>query len=517
MAAQVKNSRKGSPSKPVPEKRVPELPTGSASPLRVQYVPIGQLEAYEKNPRQHSAEQIDKIAASIKEFGWSSPIVVDGTFGIVAGHGRHIAAQQLGMDKVPIVQLKHLTQEQRRALVIAENQLALGSSWNMELLSSELHELRNEGFDPGLLGFDDTELAKLIVGTNGSADQAAEVPDREMTPAEKELMAQAWRFLAKEWIGMLRSHKARGFVSSSFTTSALLVYFLRARFFNDQIPSACTLAYNPHRVECAGHVGSIIDGLQLVLEDEKAIERLWFVTGGRPRFDAMVTGTLPFLSTRLPGEFPAHLARDLYDEHVPAGGTVLDPCHGWGGRMLGFLLSTKAANYIGFDTDPDTVDGVRAMFSDLLPFAAGNKSSDTQCMPFEDANIEDAAVDFALTSPPYFNTEKYGGEKSSWRRYKSLEEWVEGFYKPLLTKTARALRKEGVFALQIGSQRYELERIAKEIAAGCGLDYETTRATDMRSLDREHPEDGEVLVMLRKSGSRKKRAADAAAKYGRVM
>jgi ParB-like nuclease family protein len=520
MATEAKKPRRGSSTKAPPDKRIPELPNGSGSALRVQYVPTARLASYEKNPRQHSAEQIDAIAASIKEFGWSSPIVVDGDYGIVAGHGRHAAAQQLAMEKVPVVQLKHLTPEQRRALVIAENQLALGSSWNMGLLSSELQELRGGGFDLGLLGFDDAELAKLVAdGSDGGTGQVAEKPDREMTSDEKELMAVAWRALAKEWIGLLRSYKERGYVSTSFTKSALQVHFLRARFFGDAIPSACTLAYNPHRVEVAGHVGSIIDGLQLVLDDEKAVERLWFVTGGRPRFDAMVTGTLPFLSMRLPGEFPALLARDLYDEHVPAGGTVLDPCHGWGGRMLGFLLSEKAAHYIGFDTDKKTLDGVQTMFRDLEPFAAGSKTFKTLCVPFEEAKLDKASVDFALTSPPYFNTEKYGGELSSWRRYETLEAWVAGFYKPLLTKTASALRPDGVFALQIGSQRYDLESIAKEIAAGCGLTYEETRATDMRSLDREHPEDGEVLVMLRKSegAKKKKSSADAAVKYGRVM
>jgi ParB/RepB/Spo0J family partition protein len=130
MAAEAKKSRRGIPTKPTHQKRFPELPSGSDAALKVQYVPTARLEGYGKNPRQHSAEQIDAIAASIKEFGWSSPIVVDGNYGIVAGHGRHAAARQLGMEKVPVVQLKHLTPEQRRALVIADNQLTLISRWN---------------------------------------------------------------------------------------------------------------------------------------------------------------------------------------------------------------------------------------------------------------------------------------------------------------------------------------------------------------------------------------------------
>lgn len=144
--------------------------------LQVEYVPLGQLKPYERNPRQHSPTQIDAIAASITAFGWSSPIVVDGSYGIVAGHGRHMAAEALGMATVPVVQLKHLTDQQRRALVIAENQIALSGGWNAELLSGELVELRADGFDLALLGFDESELFAL------TADKPVEGADPESTP-----------------------------------------------------------------------------------------------------------------------------------------------------------------------------------------------------------------------------------------------------------------------------------------------------------------------------------------------
>jgi hypothetical protein len=486
---------------------------------RVERWALSKLVPYARNPRLHNKEQIDQIAASMQQFGQAQLIVVDAKGEIIAGHGRVLAAEQLGWKDIVVGIAVNWTETQRRAYRIADNQLALTSIWDDVVLGAELQALSSDGFDLPLLGFDDAALLKLMSSTQSLEEQE---PDREMSAAEKREMAVAWRCMVKEWVGMLRSYKERGFVSTSYTKGFLAVHFLRAKFFGDTIPSAATLAYTPHRVEVAGHVGSIIDGLELVLKEEDAIERLWFVTGGRPRFDAMVTGTLPFLSMRLPGEFPAHLARELYDEHVTrAGGTVLDPCSGWGGRMLGFMLSKKASRYIGFDTDPDSIAGVRSMHSDLVVYAP-NKGVLLECKPFEDAQLEPRSIDFALTSPPYFNTEKYGGDDSSWRRYKTLEEWVDGFYKPLLRKTALALKTGGIFALQIGSQRYKLEEIAKGIAADCGFEYRETRATDMRSLDREHPEDGEVLIMLRKSDRKpsKKTLAvlgDAAEKYGRVM
>lgn len=139
--------------------------------LQIEYVPIGKLQPYERNPREHSPEQIDAIAASITEFGWSSPIVVDGDYGIVAGHGRHMAAQALGMQSVPVVQLKHLTEQQRRALVIAENQLALRSGWNAGLLNMELSDLKLGGFDLAMLGFSDKELKNLFGDALSNARQ----------------------------------------------------------------------------------------------------------------------------------------------------------------------------------------------------------------------------------------------------------------------------------------------------------------------------------------------------------
>jgi ParB-like chromosome segregation protein Spo0J len=131
------------------------------APLQVEYVPIEKLAPYKRNPRTHSNDQIKQIAASIKEFGWSSPIVVDGNYGVVAGHGRLLAARQLEMPKVPVVQMKHLTATQRRALVIAENQIGLTSDWDLPVLRSELMELKALDFDLPVLGFSNPKLVSF--------------------------------------------------------------------------------------------------------------------------------------------------------------------------------------------------------------------------------------------------------------------------------------------------------------------------------------------------------------------
>lgn len=123
---------------------------------------VDSLIPYARNSRTHSEEQVTKIAASIKEFGFLNPVIVDGDNGIVAGHGRVMAAKKLGMDEVPVIEASHLTEAQRRAYVIADNRLALDSAWDVDLLKIELSDLDANGFDLALTGFDMGELTSMF-------------------------------------------------------------------------------------------------------------------------------------------------------------------------------------------------------------------------------------------------------------------------------------------------------------------------------------------------------------------
>jgi ParB-like chromosome segregation protein Spo0J len=127
--------------------------------LQIEYRPIDALLPYARNPRTHSPAQIAKIAASIVEFGWTQPILVDGDNGIIAGHGRLAAARKLELAEVPVIELGHLNPAQKRAYVIADNRLALDAGWDDELLALELAELSEAGYDLQLTGFEDDELA----------------------------------------------------------------------------------------------------------------------------------------------------------------------------------------------------------------------------------------------------------------------------------------------------------------------------------------------------------------------
>jgi ParB-like chromosome segregation protein Spo0J len=131
-------------------------------PSKLERWPIKRLVPYERNARTHSPEQLAQIAASIQEFGFTNPILVDGKDGIIAGHGRLAAAKDLGLTEVPVVVLDHLTPDQKRAYVLADNKLALNAGWDLSLLQAEISELGDMDFDLELLGFDEEELKGLL-------------------------------------------------------------------------------------------------------------------------------------------------------------------------------------------------------------------------------------------------------------------------------------------------------------------------------------------------------------------
>ena len=130
--------------------------------LQIEYVLATDLVPYENNSRTHSQQQVDQIKRSMTEFGFTNPILVDEHNGIIAGHGRLQAAQELGIKLVPTITLKGLTEAQRRAYVIADNQLALNARWDSSILAQELSELEKLNFDLDLIGFDNSEISGLM-------------------------------------------------------------------------------------------------------------------------------------------------------------------------------------------------------------------------------------------------------------------------------------------------------------------------------------------------------------------
>ena len=153
---------------------------------QIDHLAVADLIPYARNSRTHSDDQVAQIAASIREFGFTNPVLIDADNGIIAGHGRVLAARKLGLVDVPCIRLGYLTEAQKRAYVIADNKLALNAGWDKELLKVELTGLRDdEGFDLGLTGFTAEEVAEML-----DEFEAGEAPMPELADGDKQPFQQ---------------------------------------------------------------------------------------------------------------------------------------------------------------------------------------------------------------------------------------------------------------------------------------------------------------------------------------
>jgi len=153
--------------------------------LTIDYRPIGELIPYAKNARTHDDAHVAQIAASIRAFGWTNPILVDGENGVIAGHGRLLAARKLGMATVPVIELDGLSEAEKRAYIIADNKIALNAGWDTEMLALEIGDLGDLGFDLSLTGFGDEEIATLLNSGNPGLTDPDDVPEVPETPVSR--------------------------------------------------------------------------------------------------------------------------------------------------------------------------------------------------------------------------------------------------------------------------------------------------------------------------------------------
>jgi len=157
--------------------------TSSIEPLsvlmakKIEFWPVEKLAPYEGNARTHSPEQVEQIAASIIRFGFVNPVLVDSGDGVIAGHGRLMAAKTLTLETVPVIVLDHLSDAEKRALVIADNKIAENAGWDFDKLAEELEALNDDGFDLTITGFTDEELEELLDGLDEPPEQSSPQPD----------------------------------------------------------------------------------------------------------------------------------------------------------------------------------------------------------------------------------------------------------------------------------------------------------------------------------------------------
>ena len=462
--------------------------------MNITQVAINKLIPYANNARTHSDAQVAQIAGSIKEFGFNNPVLIDSDFGLIAGHGRVLAARKLGLDDIPCVILDHLSEAHKKAYILADNKLALNASWNDELLKLEIEALHHLDFNLELTGFDEIEINEIVDFDLNDVEKKPSVTGA----IPEELLDQVWREFAGEIVEQIKVLSNHGASFQGITPAFAKEKFLQAKYNGADYPRYCSFAFHPHQFFCRGNHLSLMEEMEGIADGTNStIGIRWFLSDDM-NIGKLKNSGVPMRNGRLASDFPVPLAKELIEEFAP-GGAVLDPCHGWGGRLTGFMLSS-ATRYVGVDISPETNAGTQKIYDSFAPLVEA-KDVELLCAGFEDVNLSklNGTFDLAITSPPYFDVEKYIGGDQPHIRYANYDKWKEGFYTKLLEKVYKLLKVGGTFCLQVGSQRYPLAEDGKAIAAKIGYTFIEKRVAVMANGKNKTADDeAEGLLIFKK-------------------
>lgn len=330
---------------------------------------VSDLIPYARNSRTHSEVQVNKIASSIKEFGFLNPVLIDKDNGIIAGHGRVMAAQKLGLKEVPVLQIGHLSETQKRAYIIADNRLALDAGWDDEMLRVEIAELEDLGFNLELTGFEVGELESIKLeqtteDLSGDKNNISSLSERFLISPFSVLNAREgwWQNRKRGWLALgIRSEDGRG-----------------GELVGDS--EACRKGY------AKSYSGQ--DKLNAIMRGS-----------AKNNDSALDTGT---------SIFDPVLCELAYTWFAPVGGVVLDPFAG--GSVRGIVASKLKRQYIGHELRQEQVTANRQQADDIC--------TDDEMPPVWicgdsrkiDATCKDVDADFIFSCPPYADLEVYSDD-----------------------------------------------------------------------------------------------------------
>lgn len=456
----------------------------------------GQLDGLPSNPRFIKDEKFASLVRSLQEspeFLKARPLLVfqmrNGKYITIAGNMRLRALRELGAKDVPCYVFPKSTSVKKLREYTIKDNMAYGQiDWDNIANEWEPEELKEWDFEMPEDWFGDVpELPK------NEEEEATTGTEAEKQPEVETMLNEATKQAAKE---ILKQYDTlHGF--SFITPGTALFDFINFAYYGKEYPRYNSLAFHPQQFTTAGDQFSTHEGLKRICNDEAKAERLRFVCADK--FRAIIGGSLAFSGAKMPLDFPTDLARSLINEFCKERGAVLDPCAGWGGRLVGFLAS-HASTYNGTDASPEQIKGDDLIWRTFQGFTAHEKAVTLNCTPFEKTTLQNESFDFAITSPPYFDTEKYMGGEQSRETNGSYQEWRENFYRVLIKKVFAALKRNTFFCLQIGSQRYPLLEDGKQIATEIGFEVIEVRPTDMKNnYNKTEEERGEVVIVLHKS------------------
>lgn len=353
----------------------------------LEIIAVSALIPYAKNSRTHSETQIGQIAASIREFGFTNPILIADDNTVIAGHGRLLAAQKLGLADVPCLRLSGMTEAQRRAYVIADNKLALNAGWDDELLALELGDLRDGGFDLGLIGFTDDELAGLLLeeadndnAPGDGAGGAGSLAERFMLPPFTVLNAREgwWQDRKRGWLALgIKSELGRGEDAIGYSEACKKGY---AKSYDGQgaLNAMMKGKGKPNQIDAG-----------LAFGEMKSYDGSNREMSGTSIFDPV-------------------LCEIAYRWFCPPDGLILDPFAG--GSVRGIVAAKVGRQYIGHELRAEQVAANR----DQAALICGDDQIVPAWIEGDSRNIDktcaDVDADLVFTCPPYADLEVYSDD-----------------------------------------------------------------------------------------------------------
>ena len=487
-----------------------ETPDAAAVDYAVTTAKLSDLIPDDKNFNRGTEFGQHLIEKSLRENGAGRSILLDKNNRIIAGNKTAENAAAIDLDDVVIVETDgtklvavkrtdiDLDSEQGRRMALADNATSAANlDWDEDALKAMEQEMDNFSAEEwGVkFDFDDTD------NEEGDESESQRGDGVEANPVVEKLLDEAMRNNVREFLEMLEYDMQRNWLPRGITEGFCQAQFLKAKYYGVPYKSVYNLYFQPKRFLCASDVkkSSLLTAFKGVSEGKKS-----GLAGLRT---ATADGNIgKFYASNYPiggaaaAEFPPETARSLYNEFCAKGrAKILDPCHGWGGRLVGALLA-DVETYTGVDPSNDAHEGVVKIAKAFGKYGDTKINIIQKC--FEDTDLEEETFDFALTSPPYFDVEKYEGENTSHKRYPKYDLWRDGFFKTLISKTYKALKDGGTFCLQVGSQSYPLKEDGIAIAKQVGFKLAEVRPmgsnTNSGLKTKKDSDKGEVIIILKK-------------------
>lgn len=457
----------------------------------VERFPVVDLEDHPDNPKDHD---IGAISESIDTSGFYGVVIAqewpDTPHYILAGHGRKDTLIAKGVDVVPVIFVQCDPDTAARIVLIDNRSTELGGYRPDRLLDLLLKRAQADDFAGTGYDLDDTtrlltELGKPLSLLDGDPNgETPIVPPDDDVATDKSVQ----HFVAFPRDRILEAafeyFRARGFPYRKLPLHMQMQEMNRLAALDQPAALMSTYGYgvadtyHPHRLHATAHgKKSPYDSFN---DDPKLKHALDLELANTNRIaDRLFSSLMIVRGTQACSNFKPGYAMHLYRRFAPAGGVVLDPCTGYGGRLVGWLASQLGGTYIGCDPNAPTYEGNLSLAHALAPDDA---IVNLHQLPFEDfaPTLDECSCDFAFTSPPYFSKERYSDDETqSWVRYPTIDAWRDGFLVAMFEGVLRALKPGGAFIVNIADVKiagttHPLEQMTRDVADAAGFVLEDT-------------------------------------------